>query len=277
MTDNYVPPTALSSPEVVEEDGVMMVNKGSTTEKVSVASVTQTAKNTVYKIESMAQEGPLSFRVLGFLGGLFMMFTSAWSIITRVIVLSPITALISAYTFLFGFFIVILEGKVFIPPLAHFQRRLFFYAHFLSFVSGRGLLYFFAGSLQLSQWHFWEIISGGFMCAIGILSLLTGRASYTKMQQLRMSISDEAFLYQKFKEHDVNADTFLDISEFENLIKDLLSTGNNGEAEMMNNNELEAAFAMIDRDDNRKISLDDFKTWWSNYEAYESGWTSHVV
>ncbi len=86
-----------------------------------------------------------------------MTVTSALGVWNRFIGLNWISAIVEFYTFILGLAVVILEsksGKFKILPerwTTAWEARIRKYALFLSFVSGRGGLYFVAGTLQLSQ------------------------------------------------------------------------------------------------------------------------------
>jgi len=278
------------SPEMAEDDdGVMIITTSKSREEQSppstssiptvnrpapaihasrlaqVAEISKTGRDigeaTVANVRKVAEDGPLSFRVLAFLGGALMMITSVLSALSDVLTFSVMSCLISVYTFLFGFFIVILEGKMFMPvrSIGGFQEKLFSWVKCLQFVWGRGLLYIFAGSLQMSEMNFVNMVSGGYMCFVGVISLLVGRSSSNKLAKLRKSIADEAVLQQKFKKHDKDMDNVLNLLEFQGFISDL--------GLMMDHNELVAAFSNIDHHDTGKISLEEFKTWWSGFES----------
>ena len=289
-TSGYIPPTVNNqdgsnvierkdSPEMSEDDeGVMIITTSKSREEESmsklrtnmskVSKITRTGRDigeaTVANVRKVAEDGPLSFRVLAFLGGVLMIVTSILSVLSDVFTFSIMSSLISVYTFIFGLFILVLEGKMFMPisAVGGYQQKLFSLVKCLQFVWGRGLLYIFAGTLQLSQMTFLNMVSGGYMCFIGFISLLVGKSSSSKLTQLRASISDEAVLRQKFKEHDKDADQALNLLEFQSFITDL--------GLEMDHNELVAAFGEIDSRDSGKVSLDEFKVWWSGSDSNEA-------
>jgi len=207
------------SPEISEgDDGMMIISTSKSREEdnhsksglnmTDVSKITKSGRDigkaTVANVRKVAEDGPLSFRVLAFLGGAIMMVTSVLSVLSDVFTFSIMSSLISLYTFILGLFIIVLEGKMFMPirSVGAYQQQLFSMAKFLQYVWGRGMLYIFAGTLQLSQMNFLNIISGVYICFVGIISLLVGHSTSSKLIQLRTSITDEAVLQQKFKEHD---------------------------------------------------------------------------
>ena len=118
---------------------------------------------------------------------------------------------------------------------------------------GRGLLFVFAGSLQFSHWSMLNVIVGGTMMVLGLISIGTGRRAADKLGQLRQSIPDENALQRNFTAHD-SLNGFLSMHDFISMVGSLgLEFGPN---------ETEAAFAAIDKDNDGQISYEDFKTWW---------------
>mmetsp|Transcript_615 Transcript_615/g.820 ORF Transcript_615/g.820 Transcript_615/m.820 type:complete len:319 (+) Transcript_615:94-1050(+) len=225
----------------------------------SVGAAASFVNEQVGKVKRLATEGPLSFRVLAFLGGVAMIITSVLDWLGEIFRFSVLRALISVYTFIFGVFICILEGKMFVPDTAKYQLRVFSLAKFLKFVWGRGAFYFFAGSLQFSQMGFLNMASGGFMCFVGIISIITGWSTASKLKQVRESLANVTTVNDKFVKYDDDNDGYLDATNFAALVKDV--------GLELDHNELVAAFATIDKDDDEKISLQEFNNWWSSFQA----------
>jgi len=248
------PSTKSRTPENGSEQGI-----SGSLDMGSVGVAASFVNEQVGKVRQLATEGPLSFRVLAFLGGLAMVITSVLDWIADIFRLSAFRALISVYTFMFGTVILILEGKMFVPETCKYQKKMFGLAKFLRYVWGRGLFYFFSGSLQFSQMTFLNMVSGGFMCFVGIVSIVTGWSTASKLKQMRESLINEATCNNKFKQHDIDQDEYLDSNEFTELVKDL--------GLEFDHNELVAAFCTIDRDDDKKISTNDFESWWERFQA----------
>ena len=100
------------------------------------------------ELRTMANEGYLPIRVLAQIGGLAMIVLSIIGFINAIIHLNFLDALVEVYTFLLGIVVIILETKAFPKSV---EQSLNKYALFLTFVWGRGCLYFVAGSLQATQ------------------------------------------------------------------------------------------------------------------------------
>jgi len=216
----------------------------------------------VGKVRQLAEEGPLSFRVLAFLGGVAMIITSVLDWIGEIFGFNILKFLISVYTFLFGIIICILEGRMFVPETRKYQQKLIAYARLLKYVWGRGLFYFFAGTLQFSQMRILDIASGSFMICVGIISLVVGKRTSNKLSQLSESIENEEILWEKFNEYDKDKDDYLEQADFAELVNDMGLS--------LDHNEHIAAFSTIDVDDDQKISFKDLKNWWSGFNSKSS-------
>lgn len=213
-------------------------------------AITSTATNIIHQ----AEKGPLPLRVVSFLGGVAMIVVSILDAFRGVFNADVIHIMVSAYVCLFGAIICILEGAEFLPSWAvSVQAALHAQARFLRFRWGRGVLFFFAGSLQFSHWSILNVIVGGIMMLLGLISIGTGRRAADKLGELRRSIPDENALQRNFTAHD-SLNGFLGVNDFVSLVGSLgLEFGPN---------ETEAAFAAIDLDNDGQISYEDFKQWW---------------
>mmetsp|Transcript_6757 Transcript_6757/g.13173 ORF Transcript_6757/g.13173 Transcript_6757/m.13173 type:complete len:257 (-) Transcript_6757:793-1563(-) len=211
------------------------------------------------EIIEMAEAGPLPLRVLAFLGGIAMIAASIIDAVRGMWHLDVIHVMVSVYVCLFGALICVLEGAQFLPSrVTSVQGSLYNNARFLRFSWGRGLLFFFAGSLQFSHWSMLNCIVGTLMMLLGIVSILTGRRAANKLGDLRRAIPDESALQRQFTAH-VSVDGFLDLENFTNLVGSVgLQFGQN---------ETEAAFAAIDKDNDGQISYEDMKEWYQSSEA----------
>ena len=222
--------------------------------KQRAAEAGQAITSTANKIIHQAEKGPLPLRVVSFLGGVAMIVVSILDAFRGVFNADVIHIMVSAYVCLFGAIICILEGAEFLPSWAvSVQAALHAQARFLRFRWGRGVLFFFAGSLQFSHWSILNVIVGGIMMLLGLISIGTGRRAADKLGELRRSIPDENALQRNFTAHD-SLNGFLGVNDFVSLVGSLgLEFGPN---------ETEAAFAAIDLDNDGQISYEDFKQWW---------------
>mmetsp|Transcript_28814 Transcript_28814/g.47662 ORF Transcript_28814/g.47662 Transcript_28814/m.47662 type:complete len:134 (-) Transcript_28814:559-960(-) len=94
-------------------------------------------KRQASKLYELSKKGPLSFRVLAFLGGLGMICAAIYDFIDSIFEDLGSGILITFYTLAFGAGICALEGKIFsFPP--SWQRNMKFYFRILDYTWGRG-------------------------------------------------------------------------------------------------------------------------------------------
>jgi COPI associated protein len=184
------------------------------------------------KIIQARDEGPLTFRMLGFIGGLAMIVSNGLAILERFFSFNFAGSLIAVYGVFFGVIIVMLEGPV--PCKERMQSGIRYYAKFLEFTWGRGALYFFVGTLQVSNVNMLDWVVGGFMIFVGITAMGVGIAAARDLRLLKFSVADEAKLKEKFAAHDSDGTGTLDVKELTAFVRDA--------GVEMNRNEIAATF-----------------------------------
>mmetsp|Transcript_1509 Transcript_1509/g.2109 ORF Transcript_1509/g.2109 Transcript_1509/m.2109 type:complete len:253 (-) Transcript_1509:286-1044(-) len=205
------------------------------------------------KIKAARAEGPLTFRMLGFLGGLAMVFSNGIAILDRFFSFNYSGFIIAVYGVVFGLIITSLEAP---GPCSRFLTKgIRFYAKFLEHTWGRGLLYFFCGSLQLSNWNMLDWAVGGFMMFVGVTAIGVGIAAARDLRLVKFSIKDEVQLKQAWDDHDVDKNGKLDVKELTAFVAD---TGVD-----MTRNEIAAAFLALDRNFDDQITYEEIYYWWS--------------
>jgi len=216
----------------------------------------------INQMKHIATDGPLSYRALAFTGGVGMVVTSASDWMGEIFTFSFIRALISVYTFLFGSMFCILEVHLWFPSsvsVARFRDKVHEYANFLRFLWGRGLLQLFAGSLQLSKMNPIDMASGGFMCIVGLLSIIVGRSTARRLSELRRAMYDQEWVKETFDEFDLDRDGFISPSEFSALVRSL--------GIELGKNEVASVYSSIDIDQDLSISFPEFKNWWGKFQV----------
>ena len=107
---------------------------------------------TLKELGRKANDGNTSIRTLAVLGGIAMIFTSVQGILGHIFLLKPISALMDIYTALFGAAALAFElDKDVVPAGLQFDRYIAKNFHLMEYVTGRGILYIFAGTLKMSQ------------------------------------------------------------------------------------------------------------------------------
>lgn len=210
------------------------------------------------KARSLSLDGPVSFRVMAFLAGLFMMFTACINIVGSILVFSFREFVISFYVLFFGLITCLIEGQA-----TESRHKLRYHVKMLEFTWGRGVFYIFSGLLQFSQGKFMlDRLSGIIMMVIGALSTRASAAATEKLASLREAIYNEKELYIRFDEADEDEDGYITVYEFEKLCKAL--------GVSLTYHELVASFANVDKDEDECISYEEFESWWSKDSTQSS-------
>lgn len=227
----------------------------------NMAAARNAAKEQALELRQQAQEGDVSIKTLGVIGGILLMVIASIEFVSNLISLHPVNALIELYIFFLGAVVIVLEGKKMFFT-ANVNERLHKYALFLKFLWGRGILYFIAGTLTIAQMGLLNFIAGGYMCLLGIMFIIVGHQTASKLQSLRSAMISEQTLRAKFYAADVDGDGGLNKAQFQHLTQ---SIGMD-----MTRRETEAAFYHIHKQDSAKLSYQEFQAWWMETDVEET-------
>ena len=204
----------------------------------------------------------MTFRVMALTGGFAMIFQCLFGSLGKLLSFSPLKALIEVYCGIFGIITVILEIPIEKARfIQRFRKMVNEHAKFLTFTWGRGVFYFFAGSLMFSQMNLIDMLIGGWMCFTGFTSIVVGQATANKLVSLRKTLGSESVVKAKFSKMDADSSGNLDATELAALCKELGSP--------LDHNELVAALGCMDKDGNGKIEYEEFYEWWSGFEKVD--------
>lgn len=223
----------------------------------NVASVGKVVGEKATELKKQAEDGDHSLRLLALLGGVILIFVSSMEFAGRLMSFQFAGALVQLYSFIIAVTIIILESKNLLLSDG-FQARIFKYALFLKFLWGRGSLYFIVGTLQLYHMDLWNLIAGGYMCALGVLMVFVGQRTAYKLKKIRKTLFSPEELQTKFAQSDLDGDGGLNVQQFRNLT---MSLGLD-----MTRRETEAAFNYIKKTKTEKLSYEEFVAWWNNTE-----------
>jgi hypothetical protein len=202
-------------------------------------------------------QGPTTYRLLALLGGIGMILSNGIAILDRFFSFRFTSALIALYNFIFGIFIVSIEAPgVLSVDLA---AKLRYYAKFLEYTWGRGGLYIFCGSLQVTNVNILDWCVGGWMVLVGITAIIVGMSTQKQLRILKLSIKSEGDLKQKWSQYDTSGSGSLDIKELTSFVR--------GEGIEMSSNEVAATFMALDKNFDDRITFEEFQTWWMNTDA----------
>jgi hypothetical protein len=140
------------------------------------------------------------------------------------------------------------------------------YAKFLEYTWGRGTLYFFCGSLQVTNFNMLDWAVGGFMMFVGVTAIIAGIATAKDLRLFKFSIKDEADLKEKWAMYDANGDGQLDVKELSLFIKE--------SGVDMNQNEIACTYMALDKNFDEKITFEELFFWWKT--ADEKGNTGSM-
>lgn len=211
------------------------------------------------ELRIQAREGDFSIRLLALLGGVAMCIVSAIGFVTTFLHFRGVSAFIEIYTFCLGVVVILLEGTKMPFVKESVRRNVSKYALFLNFLWGRGILYFVAGTLELTQTGIPDLVVGAYMCLIGIAYVVVGVKTAKKLRTLRQEIFSPLQLRSKFNDADTDNTGTLTMGQFK-VLTDKMGLD-------MNRRETEAAFMSMDKDSNDVLSFEEFQDWWTNFDA----------
>jgi hypothetical protein len=240
-----------------EETGVVSTVKGAVTNAIdSTKAAGLFVQTQAQKLRTRAQQGPLPFSILAFLGGIAMVVTNFFDLLFEIFYLSPMAALMSTYCVIFGLVIIKMEGRRWELDTSQLPA-LYRNVNALKYVWGRGCFYIFAGTIQISKMQIDDLIVGAYICFVGIASVMVGRGTASKLAILSSALEDKQVVCEKFMAYDKDEDGFLTYFEFEKMIKDL--------GLELDHNELDVALFTVDQDQDDKISYEECIAWWEGF------------
>jgi len=218
-----------------------------------------------------ATSGDTSVRLLAFVSGLALVVSSfliwtLWIVDHR---FSWIELLVSVVGLSTGIYAFILESNF--TFVREFRSNIVSNAPFFGRVSIRGVTYAIAGLMQCAVFTPLHVFVGLFTGAVGIYLVKIGIKCEDSLATLRASITDEKALLASFQTGDSNGDGMLEAFEFESLIWSL--------GMELTSDELEAAFSSIDKNNDKKITFDEFRSFWKvcSADAQEKASSSRIV
>mmetsp|Transcript_25540 Transcript_25540/g.32170 ORF Transcript_25540/g.32170 Transcript_25540/m.32170 type:complete len:321 (-) Transcript_25540:589-1551(-) len=213
----------------------------------------------VHDLRYLVEEGPLSFRSFGFIGGFFMILASSLDFIEDRVGgdFTPMANLVTFYLWFCGFLIIQLEGRPF-----HFQIPFLYtiiceFFNFLRFVWGRGFFYFFTGCIQFFLFTKYNMVCGVYFMCLGVFSIVFGYRASVKLANLRNNISNKADIAFLFHSFDKDRDGFLNAEEFREMLMSL--------DQDLDYNDFVAAMSAVDAGNNQQVAYSDLEGWWESY------------
>jgi len=212
-------------------------------------------KGDVYDMQYLVEEGPLSFRSFGFLGGFFMILASLLDFVETEE--DAYARLVSFNLMLIGVVAIQIEGRPFHMQIPFVYDILCLFFSFLKYVWGRGFLYFLAGCFQFFLFTKYNMISGVYFMLLGSFSIVFGYRASVRLAAIRNSITNKDEIKFMFHSFDKDRDGYLNTNEF----REMLMAMDQG----LDHNDFVAAMSAVDIDNNQMVSYEDFEVWWEGY------------
>jgi hypothetical protein len=198
-----------------------------------------------------------SWRYLGAAAGCMIMFISFTSFLSALFGFSFVLAILDLYVFSAGALMVALEFKdSFIPTT--FRDRIRKEALFLYRPYGRALFYAGIGMVLICVGGAITTLIGAYTTAVGGYIYIGSMGAMKSLSALRAQSHDEDTMRAKFQEADKDKSGYMDAQELAGVCCSLGTT--------LKKNELESALLLLDKNDDGKITFDEFRTWWLDLE-----------
>mmetsp|Transcript_22179 Transcript_22179/g.32740 ORF Transcript_22179/g.32740 Transcript_22179/m.32740 type:complete len:264 (+) Transcript_22179:98-889(+) len=205
----------------------------------------------------MVKEGRFTLHVFAFLGGIALVISSIIDTVESFINNDAAEVMISFYTLCLGCLIIVVDGSRKISFPKAWMYKIKFYFRIVDYAWGRGCLYCLAGSLQFTIQNVVNSCVGAYMVLIGALAILSSFGAGLKLAELHAEIDNMRDLKSCFSRFDIDSNGSLNSKEFALLMYDLSVD--------CTYYELEGCFNAIDKNDDERISYDEFKEWWTGW------------
>lgn len=207
-----------------------------------------------------AEEGPALIRFPAILLALAVIGTTLYPIVVNTFYWTPSSIICAIHTCVLASLIFILEGRVIVGNRAptNFRARVRAvvtrYINLFRLLWGRGLLYIFVGSMNMTIDHPYALYTGSALMVFGLLAIASGAHASYNLDKMKSSLTDEAYLWSRFDALDTDHDTYLDINEFAELLWGLGLEFDDAYTFK--------AYSQINGDPTSKITFEQFRDWW---------------
>ena len=224
-------------------------------------------QQTVDKIQTLNESAPGSFRVLGLVGGLAVILSNLLFLPGRLLTLHWTNATISFYCILFGTIIVVLELDL--ELYRQLKEGIRFYAKFLEYTWGRGLLFLFVGTLQAANGNVVDWCVGAFMALVGTVACVAGVKTAHDLRRFRMTMENERDVNSKFRTYDAGNKGYLTLPELRQWIQDAGFD--------MSPNEVVSAYLALNTNFDDQLSCKEVVHWWARPSRENLGLEKYSV
>jgi Ca2+-binding EF-hand superfamily protein len=222
---------------------------------------------------------PTVLRLINLLMGLAVAVSSlcafiiGWQKVTAIQQLLP--SILNVWVFLFGLFIMAQESGswcLFFSTAGCYRALVCVgqsrsaltdhYMRFLDTVAGRGVFYFFVGSLAVCSWQkglglfqLLAVFAGLGVMALAVVNVIVGLRANSALSEIRGKIAENE-LQDAFRTADADGSGELDMAELANMIEKLGVKLDHGQWEVL--------VSQLDRDNSGTVSFAELKRWWAN-------------
>lgn len=207
-----------------------------------------------------AEEGPAFIRFPAILLALTVIGTTLYPIVVNTFYWTPSSIICAFHTCVLASLIFVLEGRVLVGSRAptSFRARVRAvvtrYINLFRLLWGRGLLYIFVATMNMTIDHPFALWSGSALAVFGLLAIASGAHASYNLDKMKTSLTDEAYLWSKFDALDADNDNYIDLNEFAELLWALGLEFDDAYTYK--------AFSQINGDPTSKITFEQFRDWW---------------
>lgn len=207
-----------------------------------------------------AEEGPAFIRFPAVILAVGVIGTTLYPIVTNTFMWNLSTIICAVHTCITAALILILEGRVVIGYRAptNFRARVRAvvtrYLNLFRLLWGRGLLYIFVATMNMTIDHPFAVYTGLALAVFGLFAVASGAHASYNLDKMKTSLTDEAYLWSRFDALDSDGDNNIDLNEFAELLWALGLEFDDAYTYK--------AFSQIDGDAGATISFEQFRDWW---------------
>ena len=207
-----------------------------------------------------AEEGPCLIQNTVFLASVAAIFTTVYPLVIYDHYWSIPSGICAFHTIILCLLIITFEIRVWgnrnpMSLRAKLRNVLVRHMNILRMVWGRGFLFIFAGSMNITMEYYpYNYVTGSLLIALGFLSVFMGAHAAFNLERLRLSLTDHSYLWNKFVKTDSDDDNLIGIEDFSILLWSL--------GLELDDAYTFRAFREIDRDRDGLINFYEFKSWW---------------
>lgn len=203
-----------------------------------------------------AEEGPFLIQNAVVLASIAAIFTTVYPLVIYDHYWSIPSGICAFHTIILCLLIITFEIRLWgNRNLTRFRNVLVRHMNILRMVWGRGFLFIFAGSMNITMEYYpYDYVTGSLLIALGLLSVFMGAHAAFNLERLRLSLTDHSYLWKKFAKSDSDDDNLIGIEDFSILLWSL--------GLELDDSYTFRAFREIDRDRDGLINFYEFKLWW---------------